>query len=66
MFKKMNEQNKDKIIYNKEYNLSELKEICNENKFKTNLPVLSRLISKLINEGYLKEWREGRMKYISF
>ncbi|MBA7505425.1 hypothetical protein ES706_04092 [subsurface metagenome] len=48
-----------------EYNLSQLRELCEKSHFKIDLPTISRVVSKLIEEGYLKERREGRNKFIS-
>ena len=67
IFKEIIEQNvKDQtIFYNKEYNLSELKKICNKSDYNIDLPALSRLVSKLIKKGHFKKRREGRLKYVS-
>jgi len=67
MFDELNKTTTEKRedIHNIEYNLSELHNICNKNNFKIDMPALSRLVSKLIKEGYLKERREGRLKHLS-
>lgn len=51
-------------FFNYAFNLTELKKICLDNGFKTDLPALSRLVSKLVEQDYLKEQREGRKKLI--
>lgn len=66
-----------KIIYNEnmtklknenhllEYNLTDLTNISKNNEFKIDLPSISRLVSKLVEDGFLKERREGRKKFVS-
>ncbi len=66
-----------KIIYNEnitkiknenhhlEYNLTDLSIISKNNEFKLDLPSISRLVSNLVENGFLKGRREGRKKYIS-
>lgn len=66
-----------KIIYNEniikiknknhplEYNLTDLSIISKNNEFKIDLPGISRLVSNLVEDGFLKERREGRKKYVS-
>ncbi|MHA1756659.1 MAG: winged helix-turn-helix domain-containing protein [Promethearchaeota archaeon] len=48
-----------------EYNLSQIKNMYEKNGLNIDLPSLSRLVSKLIEDGYLRQRREGRHKYIS-
>ena len=47
-----------------ECNLSDLLDLCAENKFEVDLPGLSRLVKKLVDQGYMAERREGREKYL--
>ena len=58
-------ENRDINIQNIEFNLTELKEMGKQRGLNMDLPTLSRQISKLIKEGYLKERREGREKKVS-
>lgn len=47
-----------------EFNLTQLKNICAKEGMTVDLPATSRLVSSLVEHGYLKERREGRKKLI--
>ncbi len=66
-----------KIIYNEniaksgdglkslEYNLTDLSNLSKNYNFKIDLPAVSRLVSGLVEKGFLEERREGRKKFVS-
>jgi len=58
-------ESKDLIFQNMEFSLTELRKLCVQHELNMDLPTVSRLTSKLIKEGYLKERREGRKKKVS-
>ncbi len=67
LYEKINQDTKKKEIspYEHEYSLSQLRDICEKGGLDMDLPATSRLTSTLIEDGYLKERREGRVKNIS-